>query len=234
MPLLSVVICTHNRAESLRQTIESLVRAGISRDVHEVVVVDNASEDDTPAVVESLRDTITLRYLFEPKSANRGKGPPLNRALQAGNLGEIVAVIDDDISVEPVLTTSREERDYDFFAGPVRVDRPRSALPSWVLHPQVYAWTLSSFDWGPKVSPLRDGGSFSGNHFWFRSCILTPEFVFPAIWVPEPYLLHSLMDRGGQGLYCGTAAVVHRIQDHLLVCSVSPNWRNGVWCSRWG
>ena len=51
-PDISIVVCTQNRAALLRGALESL--SNLATDdlfSYEVVVVDNASSDDTPAVV---------------------------------------------------------------------------------------------------------------------------------------------------------------------------------------
>jgi glycosyltransferase involved in cell wall biosynthesis len=52
---LSVVICTHDRASILGACLDALARQDCDADVMEVIVVDSASTDSTPAVVESRR-----------------------------------------------------------------------------------------------------------------------------------------------------------------------------------
>ena len=48
-PAISVVICTRDRAESLRRTLDSLVPAGAQLSVPwELLVVDNGASDHTP------------------------------------------------------------------------------------------------------------------------------------------------------------------------------------------
>ena len=48
---LTVLVCTHNRADLLRGALESLEGQTLDRARFEVLVVDNASTDATPAVV---------------------------------------------------------------------------------------------------------------------------------------------------------------------------------------
>ena len=65
--VVSVVIATRNRAESLRDTLASLTRQ--SRQPDEVVIVDNASSDHTRDIALSFVDSLNLKYVYE---ATRG------------------------------------------------------------------------------------------------------------------------------------------------------------------
>jgi len=94
---ISIIICTRNRAASLRPTLESLARVGVPPDWRaEVLVVDNGSTDETEAVVRNTRLTnMAVRHLYESK---RGKSNALNAALAVAG-GEILLFTDDDVSV---------------------------------------------------------------------------------------------------------------------------------------
>ena len=87
---VSVVIATRNRAEWLRDTLNSVARQ--SRCPDEVVVVDNASTDRTREVVLSFADQLNIRYVHEPR---RGIPYARNTAVRSAT-GDIVAFIDDD------------------------------------------------------------------------------------------------------------------------------------------
>jgi glycosyltransferase involved in cell wall biosynthesis len=52
-PQISVVICTYNRANYLPGALESLSRQGIPADNYEVIIVNNASTDQTAAVCQA-------------------------------------------------------------------------------------------------------------------------------------------------------------------------------------
>jgi len=88
--VVSIVIATRNRAESLRDTLASLTRQ--SRKPDEVVVVDNASGDHTRDVALSFVDRLNLKYVYE---ATRGIPHARNAGIQNSS-GDIVAFIDDD------------------------------------------------------------------------------------------------------------------------------------------
>lgn len=92
---LSVVICTYNRCESLKVTLESLLRQETSESFdYEIIVVDNNSTDQTKSTVESFRDKFNgrLRYVFEKQ---QGLSFARNRGVSEGS-GEIVVFTDDD------------------------------------------------------------------------------------------------------------------------------------------
>ncbi len=94
-PLITVVLCTRNRARELRQTLGSF--AGLclpQRLPTELLVVDNASTDDTPGIVQSFSlPGVSVRYLYE---ARRGKGYAYNSGIAAAQ-GKILLFTDDDV-----------------------------------------------------------------------------------------------------------------------------------------
>ena len=106
---VSIIICTANRAELLRRCLESLRQVAFPADrSFELVVVDNASRDDTKAVCEAFVAGAPLptRYVFEPK---RGKSHALNSGIAAAT-GDILYFTDDDcVFVERFAADLRRE-----------------------------------------------------------------------------------------------------------------------------
>ena len=94
----SIVIATYNRAKDLVPTLESVAQLKVTR-CWEVIVVDNNSQDNThDCVVElSRRFPTELRYIFEPQ---QGRSAALNAGIAASR-GEIIAITDDDVRVDP-------------------------------------------------------------------------------------------------------------------------------------
>jgi glycosyltransferase involved in cell wall biosynthesis len=87
---ISVIIATRNRAYWLADTLQSLSRQ--TRPADEIIVVDNASEDNSREVVSSFQDKLPIKYLYEGK-----KGIPYARNCGAtAARGDIVAFVDDD------------------------------------------------------------------------------------------------------------------------------------------
>ncbi len=62
----SIIIPTHNRADSLRRTIESVLPLMDEAEM-EILIVDNNSTDHTKEVAESYSGT--ARYVFEESTA---------------------------------------------------------------------------------------------------------------------------------------------------------------------
>lgn len=95
---ISAIICTHNRAEYLSKAVDSLGNQTLNQQLYEILVVDNASTDNTKAYVSKERGvTLNLRYIYEPI-------PGLNHARNAGwrnARGDFVAYLDDDAIASP-------------------------------------------------------------------------------------------------------------------------------------
>ncbi|OQW96400.1 MAG: hypothetical protein BWK77_04870 [Verrucomicrobia bacterium A1] len=89
-PVVSVVIPTYNRASFIRGAIESVLTQTYG-DL-ELLVVDDGSTDDTPAVVAAIRDA-RLRYIR--CDTNEGAAAARNRGIREAR-GEYVAFQDSD------------------------------------------------------------------------------------------------------------------------------------------
>jgi hypothetical protein len=91
-PLVSVIIPTHNRASLLREALASVEsQQGIGRAYDlEIIVVDDASSDETPQIA---RAHAGVRYLRLP--INRGLPAARNAGVQASR-GRYLAFLDDD------------------------------------------------------------------------------------------------------------------------------------------
>lgn len=142
---VSILICTYNRADMLRETLAAIRE--LDRPDHcevELIVVDNNSNDSTPAVVQeaAAASPTTVRYLRESR---QGKSFALNSGLAEAR-GDIIALTDDD-----VLPTR------DWLTRYVRIFRERSVtfafgkvLPRWGGVPPPELLTARAQDiWGP-------------------------------------------------------------------------------------
>lgn len=91
---ISVVICTYNRAEMLKDTIKSWMAVDKDCLSTELIIVNNNSTDQTLQVVKSFQGTVTdLKYVFEPRP---GLSFARNKGIKEAN-GEIIAFVDDDV-----------------------------------------------------------------------------------------------------------------------------------------
>ena len=215
-PDISVIICTLNRAESLRRTLACLDHADRDGLRAEVLVVDNGSDDDTAEIVQGFPGSLRVRYIREPE---RGKCHALNRGLDADGLGDIVAFLDDDMETGTdwfvqVKALCDRWPDYDLFSASSYVIWPKESAPGWVHRKGVAIWALSVVDYGDKDRPLR-AGEFLMANFWVRSTAIG-DLRFDDRWASEPKFMLALGERGCRGI-CGAKPVMgHRVQPELL------------------
>jgi glycosyltransferase involved in cell wall biosynthesis len=152
---VSVVVCTHNRAKYLARALASVGAQESRGTSYEVVVVDNRSTDDTPAVVERFAATgAPVRYVYEPEL---GLCNARNRGWREA-AGEIVAYLDDDAVALPGWLAAVS--DAFTFAPNVGVAGGRvepiweGARPGW-LGDDV-AMSLTILDWSPDPKLIKD------------------------------------------------------------------------------
>lgn len=94
----SVIICTKNRAQDLRQTLNALAQLpDMSSSDIEVIVVDNGSTDATPDMVRQAEARLPVRYVTE---ARGGQSAARNAGLHHAR-GEFIVFTDDDIRPAP-------------------------------------------------------------------------------------------------------------------------------------
>lgn len=94
-PLISVVVCTYNRAEMLHSSLESLIcQETDGQFSYEIVVVDNASTDTTKSVVQQFAQLspVHIRYILEE---DKGVAQARNRGVNKSQ-GAWIAFFDDD------------------------------------------------------------------------------------------------------------------------------------------
>lgn len=100
-PDISVVIPAHNEADNLPRLVEEIVETlDAAGHWYEIVVIDDASTDDTPKVLENLayRYSCVVHYRMARQSGQ-------STALSAGfdlACGQIVATMDADLQNDPV------------------------------------------------------------------------------------------------------------------------------------
>lgn len=128
---ISIVVPTFNRAHWIGDAIASLDAQQTDGDFEfEIVVVDNASEDDTERVVREAAAAATneVRYLHQTKP---GDAPTRNCGVKAAR-GNWLAFFDDDQFAETdwlkELLRAAREADAHVVGGPVHLDLPQADL----------------------------------------------------------------------------------------------------------
>jgi glucosyl-dolichyl phosphate glucuronosyltransferase len=170
---VSVVIATHNRAEELRHTLESIKGIRTSRR-WEIIVVDNGSTDLTPEVIaDAAKEApVALHYLFEPEP---GRSAALNTAIRSSGAG-IVLTTDDDVRVEPgwldAAVDALTNLQCDYLTGkvvPIWNGRPPSWLPATDGRMR---GVLGLLDFGPTPVPLTNRSPIGVNAAFRREAFV--------------------------------------------------------------
>ncbi len=94
---ISAVVATRNRAGYLRKALESLANQTLSKELYEIIVADNASQDDTRQMVSEFSNIPNLHYVYEPViGVSRARNTAWRQAR-----GTYVAFLDDDAVARP-------------------------------------------------------------------------------------------------------------------------------------
>jgi glucosyl-dolichyl phosphate glucuronosyltransferase len=154
---ISVIICTYNRAESLRRTLQTccdlVIPAGVT---WELLVVDNNSNDHTKQVCESFTGKLPIRYLFESRP---GKSNALNRSIQEAN-SELLLFTDDDVELDKnwlqaYAEASTRHPTAAFFGGKV-LPKWEGTPPRWAVENLAWLDTNVHIDRGEQELPITD------------------------------------------------------------------------------
>ncbi len=133
--MISVLMATHNGADTIERSLTALAGLDPPAEGWELIVINNASTDDTEARVLKWRDRLPLRYLQEPRL---GKSFALNTGLDSAKGGLIVMTDDDVLPDRNWLTELRRVANAfphcAIFGGtivPEFADGPPRNVPDW-------------------------------------------------------------------------------------------------------
>ena len=153
IPLISVIICTRNRALLLRKAISSVVSQDFPKTDYDVVIVDNGSTDQTPEIVQEFHDRARIRYVYEERI---GLCIARNAGWRAAE-GRYVAFLDDDAIACPgwldAIRVAFEDAILGVVGGRVTPIWERKP-PSWLANE--IAGSLTIIDWGPVDKNIKD------------------------------------------------------------------------------
>lgn len=104
-PLVSVIVPTRNRASLLSRALDSVLRQAF--DNIELIVVDDASDDDTSLVIDSYRQRFS-KFQYIRNETRHGGAEARNIGISRAN-GEFIAFLDDDDEWLPGKTSKQLE-----------------------------------------------------------------------------------------------------------------------------
>lgn len=161
--MISVVICTYNRAELLEGCLKSLINQSLPESDYEVVVIDNNSSDNTWQIAGKF--TAKHDNVRVVKEERQGKSFALNRGI-AESTAEYIAFIDDDAKAY----SDWLERILHAFGSvtPQPVAVGGKILPWYEVSPPTwFTDDMETRTWGPEkgyLKPPRAKYGFSGSN----------------------------------------------------------------------
>lgn len=131
MKSVSVVIPTYNRSEDLKNCIQSILKG--SYVPAEIIIVDNASTDNTEEIVKSFKNNSCIRYIHSDKNLYATGGRILGTS---NSSGDYILYIDDDNIIFPNMIESLvsyfESHSDAGLVAPVSVYSDRQDLVSYI------------------------------------------------------------------------------------------------------
>jgi len=228
-PVVSAVICTHNRAAFLEETLNGLLHQAHDAIPFEVIVVDNCSTDNTREICDrALSAGLPLRYFLETRLG----------VCYARNLGwqkaaaDFVFYIDDDAIPEStwLASVARSIATLDSTVGCLG----GKILPRWMGQKPEWAddrneITLGYIDFGDEMQALDDSLSPIGANVGYPKRVLEATGGFAEtlgrigdslLGCEEILLERMIRKRGLQIVYDPAVVVRHAIHAERL----TPNW----------
>jgi glycosyltransferase involved in cell wall biosynthesis len=233
---ITVILCTHNRCGRLATALESVAASALPDSIEwEVLVVDNNSRDQTREVVESFcrRYSGRFQYLFEPQP---GKSYALNSGVREAR-GEILAFMDDDVTVEPAwlqsLTANLHDGEWVGAGGRILPEKP-FALPRWLPMdgPHALGGILALFEQGDTPGKLEQPPF--GTNMAFHKKMFEKYGGFRTDLGPTPgseirnedtEFGRRVMEAGERLRYEPSAVVYHEVPQHRLRKEYFLRWR---------
>ena len=223
--MITVLIATFNGANTLPRTLDAYCRLTGGDYAWSVVVVDNASTDATPAILESYAQRLPLRSI---RTEERGKNVALNLGIEALGDATLVVLSDDDIVPEPnwlnaMVRTAAEHPEFDIFGGPIVPLWPDST-PEWIFRVVdlglVYAFTSPDLRSGPVAANKVWGANMAIRRHVFSAGYRFNESVGPNrgqyVMGSEVEFTRRLERNGHRAWFCEDAVVGHIIRENQV------------------
>jgi glycosyltransferase involved in cell wall biosynthesis len=174
--LISAVVCTFNRASYVKKAIESLLDQTLSRELYEIIVIDNASVDETASVVKEYENR-DVRYFYE---SEQGLSFSKNTGFRKSR-SDIVAYLDDDAVacrewLEKILGAFSLDEEIAAAGGRI-IPVWEAPKPPWIT-PNLYTY-FSCIDWSDKPYFLKKGGYLFGGNVAYKKQLLIDCGGFP-------------------------------------------------------
>lgn len=229
---ISIIICTYNRCDLLKNVLNSIVDLRVPEGLNwEVLIIDNASTDNTKEAIEEFRgrSTFEFRYIYE---GIKSKSVCLNRAIDEAK-GDILVFIDSDMTMDKdylnaVLQAVKKYPDVNVFGGRIVVNWS-SKKPGWIEAEGRYSGNIRSIlgiDGGEVDRDFNElGGTPSIGNAFLKHKILNKDTYFRKDLGPrngrmgygeDAEFFSRLKGFGEKIFYIKDALTLHNIETHKL------------------
>lgn len=169
-PIISVVICTYNRAELLKNAVQSIIEQTLAKSDYEIIIVDNNSQDGTLELLKEIQSDISQPKIKFVNEVKQGLGFARNTGVKKSQ-GTYVAFMDDDALadskwLESALHLFKNVQPTPLVLGGHILPFYNSVKPAW------FKDDYESRTWGEKPRFLKPFESFSGSNMIFRKEII--------------------------------------------------------------
>lgn len=230
----SIIVCTYNRAESLRDTLRALRAQHVASALKwEVIVVDNNSKDHTRQVVEMVQlEWPLLRYEFE---GAQGLSHARNHGIACAS-GDVLLFTDDDVLPEPdwIETTlegmAKHQADAcGGFIAPIWETPP----PSWLTE-RFYGFLAIRTDRADDYPITHSGQAPFGANMAFRKSVFDRVGLFDTSRGRKGKVLASgedgemferILTAGIKAVFLGRSRVHHKVESFRLTKRYFRRWR---------
>lgn len=200
---LSIIIITMNRAEQLAEAVHSCLACNLPEKT-EIIIVDNASTDNTPVIATQLKRESKISIKFFRSEKNLGVGAGRNYALEHAD-GNIIYVLDDDAVID--------DHNLNFFYDALKILDNHKDIAT--LTTQIYdtAWKanrLSNTNFKIADNLYQCYMPCGGSHFLRRAYFSDPIY-FPNLYGYEEIATAiQAINKGHKNVFCDNLLVIHK------------------------
>lgn len=191
---LTITVLTMNRAEQLKNAVNSCLKSDLPRDT-QFVIVDNASTDETENIVSAIKKDFPYDLVYKREEINRGVGGGRNVCFDLAE-GEYVYFLDDDAEIS-------EECYKTFFMSTVDyLDKnPSVATLTTKIQDEVFG-KREVFHSALSINGLSCVYTFQGGTVFVRkSCFKSPLFMNIMYGNEEIPISMDALNRGFYNVY---------------------------------
>lgn len=225
---VSIIICSYNRAESLKRTLVSLENMVVPDSLSwEIILIDNNSTDNTRDVVEEfkIQTGLNVLYVYERR---QGKPYALNNGLSLVK-GEIIAFTDDDVVVDKYwlanIVKSFKITNATCIGGKV--------MPIWEIPPPKWLTKelhgcLALLDLGEKYVRVYEPAIWGVNTAVRSEAIQKCKYQFNEKYLKrgeDTDLIEKLLEKEEKVYYCPDVLIYHCIPEIRMRKTYFRKWK---------